>query len=290
MSVQKVYGGPPSFLPIMGLLALVLSGVGVYTLLNEQPYAWAFLGSGLFLMLVMLLQWFSLVIQEYKAGAVDDSVVAQSMKWGMSFFIYTEIILFAVLFVAFFYIRYKAFPLLEALEVAKGVGREVLLPMVRDSLPIPFVKEAAETLVQERVVDEVGIPLLNTLLLMVSGLAITLSELGLQDGKQKRAWGWLLMALVFAVGFLVLQSIEFSHVVFFDFTKKTNIYGTIVYIFTGFHAVHLLFVVLTLFSMSERLRSGVMTATANFVFDALVWFWHFLDVVWLLLFIFVYWT
>jgi cytochrome c oxidase subunit 3 len=267
------YVPPPSFWPIVGSSALLCLAGGFILVLAKVPAGpWA-MALGTALLAVMLFGWFGAVIGENQAGLLSGQVDA-SFRWGMMWFIFSEVMFFAGFFGALFYARHIAIPWLAEAQL--------LWPGFTDTWPSagpaphdPFTPAAAW-----------GIPAINTLILLSSGATVTWAHWGLKLHRRWQLKAGLILTVALGVLFLALQIHEYAVA---DFTIRTGIYGATFYMLTGFHGLHVTLGAIMLAVITGRVFAGHFDSQHHFGFEAAAWYWHFVDVVWLMLFVFVYW-
>jgi cytochrome c oxidase subunit 3 len=199
----------------------------------------------------------------------------------MSWFIFSEVMFFAAFFGALFYARVLSVPDLASLE-----HQQFLYPGFGSQWPSvgPAFKEEFSSM------GPWGIPALNTLLLLSSGATLTVAHWGLVKNKRGQLKLWLAATILLGLTFLSLQAYEYVHA-YHELNLKltTGIYGTTFFMLTGFHGLHVTLGATMLIVMLFRVMAGHFKPEHHFGFEAVAWYWHFVDVVWLLLFIFVYW-
>ena len=267
------YQPPPSAWPIVGSLALlVLAGGFVLLLAGFAPGAYAMAGGALMLAL-MLFGWFRDVVRESLSGKLNARVDL-SFRWGMVWFIFSEVMFFAAFFGALFYVRRVGVPMLAEADLL-WPGYQAGWPTAGPGIREGFTPMAAW-----------GIPALNTLILLSSGATVTWAHWGLKRGRRRQAALGLAATVLLGAIFLALQAHEYMTALF---TIRTGIYGATFYMLTGFHGAHVTLGAVMLFVILLRVLAGHFTPTDHFAFEAASWYWHFVDVVWLLLFVFVYW-
>lgn len=273
METSRYYLPAPSWWPIMGSVALLMLACGFVLLLQHIPAGAYLMLAGALILAGMLVGWFGAVIRESVAGKFNDQVDV-SYRWGMSWFIFSEVMFFAALFGALFYARNFAVPWLGATPLL-WPGYAADWPTAGPGLHDPFTPMAAW-----------GIPAINTLILLSSGATVTWAHWGLkQDNRLQLKIGLVLTILLGAI-FLALQAHEYLSA---DFSIKTGIYGATFYMLTGFHGAHVTLGAIMLTVILGRVLAGHFTPERHFAFEAVSWYWHFVDVVWLMLFVFVYW-
>jgi cytochrome c oxidase subunit 3 len=194
-----------------------------------------------------------------------NNKVDLSFRWGMSWFIFSEVMFFAAFFGALFYVRNLSVPDLGSPE------QKLLWPEFTAMWPTngPYIKDLFTPM------GAIGIPLLNTIILVSSGGTLTVAHHALKAGNRGALKLWLFITIALGVTFLVLQAYEYTHAYSeLNLKLSTGVYGS------------------TFFMLSVMLVRAFrdhFDAEHHFAFEATAWYWHFVDVVWLLLFILVYW-
>ena len=268
----------PANYPIRGSLALLLLAVGAVLWMNHYPSGpWVVL-AGFAALLWMLIGWFGKVISESQSGVYNNQV-DNSFRWSMSWFIFSEVMFFAAFFGALFYIRTLSVPdlgnpLHKMLWPDFGVGWPSTGPYIRTAFS-PM--------------EAWGIPAINTLLLLSSGVTLTIAHWGLVAGNRAKLKLWLLLTIVLGFTFLGLQAYEYMHAYHTGLKLTTGVYGSTFFMLTGFHGFHVTIGAIMLSVMLGRAMKGHFDEHHHFAFEAAAWYWHFVDVVWILLFIIVYW-
>lgn len=267
------YLAPPSHWPIVGSIALFVMAVGAVLLMNKMgpgPYV---LGAGALILIYMLFGWFGTVIRESEAGKYNKQVDL-SYRWGMGWFIFSEVMFFAAFFGALFYARIIALPWLDE--------DNLLWPNFTADWPTagPGIIDKFTPM------GAWGLPALNTLILLISGATVTWAHWGLKKNNRFQLVFGLFLTVALGVSFLILQAVEYMHA---EFSLQTGIYGATFFMLTGFHGAHVTLGTIMLIVILFRSMAGHFTPERHFAFEAVSWYWHFVDVVWLLLFIFVYW-
>jgi cytochrome c oxidase subunit 3 len=257
-------------------------------LLNHWLPAWAMI-PGFELVVYMFIGWFSDVIKENNTG-VYGMDVDRSFRMGMMWFIFSEVMFFAAFFGALFYARVLSVPWLGG-EGTKVLGNELLHPGFENAWPTngpltlgPRDDGSFET------IPAFGLPAINTIILLLSGVTVTIAHHALRAGKRGVLNTFLF--LTFALGFLFvyLQAVEYAHAYHeLGLQLGTGIYGSTFFMLTGFHGFHVTLGAIMLVCIWLRTMSGHFTPNRHFAFEAVAWYWHFVDVVWLGLFVFVYW-
>jgi cytochrome c oxidase subunit 3 len=252
---------------------------------NQVSSGTILLALGSIVLTVMIFGWFGTVIGESERGYYNDQVDG-SFRWGMAWFIFSEVMFFAVFFGALLYTRQLVVPWLAGegnnffTHLLLWDGFENTWPSAGPSTD-PGSYEA---------MGPWGLPALNTALLLMSGVTITIAHHGLIAGQRKTLIIWLAATFVLGGLFLFFQAEEYVHAYAeLNLRLDTGIYGSTFFMLTGFHGLHVTLGTLMLIVIWLRVLRGHFTAERHFAFEAVAWYWHFVDVVWLGLFIFVYW-
>ena len=274
------YFAPPSHWPIVGSVALLIMAFGGVMLMNAIGGGGIVFGVGAAILVYMLFGWFGTVIRESQSGLFNKQV-DMSFRWSMSWFIFSEVMFFAAFFGALFYARVYSLPWLG------DADNKLLWPDYRSQWPSagPYLPP------QFSAMGAWGIPALNTFLLLSSGVTVTYAHWALRMNNRK---GLILgLAATVALGFIFLgfQIYEYVHA-YADLNLKltTGVFGSTFFMLTGFHGFHVTLGAVMLTVILIRAIKGHFTAEHHFAFEAVAWYWHFVDVVWLLLFVFVYWV
>lgn len=270
--------------PFVGSIAMLLLMVGVASWLNDAAWGkWTFF-IGLALLATTLFMWFGDVIRESVAGNYNKQVDG-SFRIGMVWFIFSEVMFFGAFFGALFYTRTLALPWLSG--VGDGAMTNALL-WEGYSASWPTNGPAAIG-GQFQTIPAWGLPLINTLILLTSGVTLTIAHHALKAGRRGAVLLWLGLTVVLGATFLYFQVTEYMHAYHeLNLTLGSGIYGSTFFMLTGFHGAHVFLGALMLAIMWLRARKGHFTKDNHFAFEAAAWYWHFVDVVWLALFLFVY--
>jgi cytochrome c oxidase subunit 3 len=241
--------------------------------------------TGAVIIIVMLFGWFGTVINESLAGKYNDRV-DMSFRMGMGWFIFSEVMFFAAFFGALFYARMYSVPWLG------GAGNNA---MTNELLWSGFeavwpTNGPADVGGEYTPMGAWGIPAINTLILLTSGVTVTWAHWGLKKGDRTQLILGLMATVALGFLFLGLQAYEYIHAYDELNLKLTSgIYGTTFFMLTGFHGLHVTLGATMLLVILIRSMKGHFTNEHHFAFEAVAWYWHFVDVVWLGLFVFVYW-
>jgi cytochrome c oxidase subunit 3 len=269
----------PSRWPIFGSVALLCMASGTALWINEAPWGKFVLIAGLCILFYMLFGWFGSVAHESEGGKYNEQVDA-SFRWGMSWFIFSEVMFFAAFFSALFYMRVLSVPWLGDLE-HKLIWPDFTAqwPTAGPGLAEKFTPMAAW-----------GVPAINTLILLSSGVTVTWAHWGLLKNKRAQLILGLILTIALGATFLYLQATEYHEAyTALNLKLSTGAYGTTFFMLTGFHGFHVTIGTIMLTVILLRSIAGHFTADHHFGFEGVAWYWHFVDVVWLLLFILVYW-
>ncbi len=275
--------------PFFGSITLFILMAGAALTLEHASGGPLVLVAGLVLLFALFFFWFGTVVRENQAG-VYNLQVDRSFRMGMSWFIFSEVMFFAAFFGALFYARQLSVPWLSG-EGAKHMTNMILWKGFEGGWPTngplalgPRGDGTFET------IPALGVPLLNTAILLSSGVTITIAHHALRAGH--RGTLKLFLAATFLLGFLFvfLQAREY-HEAYSELglTLGTGIYGSTFFMLTGFHGFHVTVGAIMLTVIWLRVMSGHFTPERHFAFEGVAWYWHFVDVVWLGLYVFVYW-
>jgi cytochrome c oxidase subunit 3 len=283
---DSYYLPTPSRWPITGSIGLFTLLGGFAMLLNGSDVGKWLMIVGAIIVMHMLFGWFGTVIRESESGSYNEQVDV-SFRWGMGWFIFSEVLFFAAFFGALFYIRVLSVPWLAG-EGAGGIATgPVLWPGFDAVWPTNGPQDiggAFET------IPAFGLPALNTLILLSSGVTVTLAHHALKHGNRTGLVAWLFATVGLGVTFLCVQGYEFYHAYHaLNLTLGSGAYGSTFFMLTGFHGLHVTIGAIMLTVILARSLKGHFTPQHHFAFEAAAWYWHFVDVVWLGLFIFVYW-
>ena len=272
--------------PIIGSIGLTTTVVGFARFLHGSEMTVMFVGIAI--LIFMLYGWFGQVIDESMAGLYNKQV-DMSFRLGMGWFIFSEVMFFGAFFGALFYARAYSIPWLggasnnDATAWLLWPDFEAVWPL----LEVPMVDKFESA---KAAMGAWGLPAINTALLLTSGLTVTLAHYALR--REDRVWlvYWLFATVALGFLFVGLQALEYSHAYGeLNLRMDSGIYGSTFYMLTGFHGFHVTMGATMLLVIMIRAMKGHFTPDNHFGFEAVAWYWHFVDVVWLGLFIFVYW-
>ncbi len=268
--------------PIVASVALTVGVVGAANWFNGNASGQMMLYVGLGLIAFMMFGWFGTVINEGLKGMYNEQV-DRSFRQGMMWFIFSEVMFFAAFFGALFYARVLSVPWLLGEDFST---HEYLWRGFGESWPTNGPGNIGG---EFETMGAWGIPAINTLLLLSSGVTITLSHWALKANDKGKTVLWLIATVALGSLFLGLQAYEYIHAYTdLNLTLSSGIYGSTFFMLTGFHGMHVTIGTIMLIVITLRAAAGHFTPERHFAFEGVAWYWHFVDVVWLGLFIFVY--
>lgn len=296
---QPYYVPHDSKYPIWTAFSLILVMSGLGYLLNQlkadESVTPVVPIAGFLLLAVTLYFWFSKVIRESDEG-LPSRQMNRSYVWGMGWFIFSEVMFFAAFFGALFYVRSFAVPWLSGLGDKAFTGEYLWPDFVGTSWPVlvnpdPVVKPGPENSMASPGISNWGnyLPFWNTVILLASSVTIHFAHTALKAGKRSLLNIWMLVTAALGVFFLILQVEEYIEAYqHLGLTLNSGIYGSTFFLLTGFHGFHVTLGTFMLIVIGLRCWRGHFSADKQFGFEAVSWYWHFVDVVWLGLFTFVY--
>ena len=277
-SSKSYYVPGPSFWPLIAAISLFLLAGGFSMSLNKIALGNPLMIAGGILLAYLLFGWFKEVIGE-SVSKYYNKQVDKSFRWGMGFFIFSEVMFFFGFFGALFYARNVSLPWLADSHGLTGAQ------MVWQNFSAVW-PTAGPSIKLEGAMKPWGLPAINTLLLLTSGVTLTWAHWGLMKNKRNQIILGLVLTIALGSAFMYLQYEEYAEAAF---TIKSGIYGATFYMLTGFHGLHVTMGTIMLAIILFRVLKGHFNSHDHFGFEAVAWYWHFVDVVWLFLFIFVYW-
>ncbi len=294
MSKEQAYYVPHgTYWPIIGSIGIATLFVGFANQMHGVEWGGSVMALGFAITVFMMFGWLGQVVNESVSG-IYNSQVDRSFRWGMSWFIFSEVMFFAAFFGALFYARQLSVPWLG------GADNNIYTPelwngfktgwdAIAFTTPGATLQSGVEMSVPTQLVNTWGLPALNTLLLLLSGVTLTFAHHALRAGHRHQIIGWLVATIALGSAFLGFQIMEYGHAYHDGLKLTSGIYGSTFYMLTGFHGFHVTVGVIMLTVILYRIQKGHFTADNHFGFEGVAWYWHFVDVVWLGLFIFVYW-
>ncbi len=284
---QPYYFVPaPSRFPVLTSLGLLLVIFGAGQWINSHAWGAYVLLAGFALVAFILQQWFRAAIGESEGGLYSDRIDV-SFRWSMSWFIFSEVMFFGAFFGALFWTRVHVLPNLGSLENA------VLWPDFKAVWPssgVGITGSPANIVEPFTTMGPWPIPTINTLLLLSSGVTLTIAHHALIAGHRARTIFFMWVTVLLGATFLGFQAYEYVHAYSeLNLKLSSGAYGSTFYMLTGFHGFHVFIGTLMLLFITIRLMQGHFTPQRHFGFEGAAWYWHFVDVVWLGLYIVVYW-
>ncbi|MCK8128418.1 cytochrome c oxidase subunit 3 [Pseudoalteromonas sp. 2CM39R] len=273
--------------PIVGAVALFFIAVGaaltVMDMGKEGGSGVYLLYVGIAVLLYMLFSWFKNVIEESHQGLYSAQMV-RSFRQGMSWFIFSEVMFFMAFFGALFYARMFSVPWLGGAD-NNAMTNEVLWPTFEAVWPLLNTPGGTST----QAMGWQGLPLINTLILLASSVTLHFAHVAMENNKRTPLKVFLGVTILLGVCFLGLQVEEYIYAYNdLNLTLDAGIYGNTFFLLTGFHGMHVTLGTIILLIVFLRILKGHFTKNKHFAFQAAAWYWHFVDVVWLCLFVFVY--
>ncbi|WP_213611745.1 cytochrome c oxidase subunit 3 [Pseudoalteromonas sp.] len=273
--------------PIVGAVALFFIAVGaaltVMDMGKEGSNGVYLLYVGIAVLLYMLFNWFKNVIHESDQG-LYSAQMDRSFRQGMSWFIFSEVMFFMAFFGALFYARMFSVPWLGGAD-NNAMTNEVLWPTFEAMWPLLNTPGGTTT----QAMGWQGLPLINTLILLASSVTLHFAHVAMENNKRTPLKVFLGVTILLGVCFLGLQVEEYIYAYNdLNLTLDAGIYGNTFYLLTGFHGMHVTLGTIILLVVFLRILKGHFTKDKHFAFQAAAWYWHFVDVVWLCLFVFVY--
>lgn len=213
---------------------------------------------GLFLLVISMYSWFSEVIFEASYEGQHTRLVQKALRFGMFLFIVSEVMFFISFFWAFFHFSLSPSVFLFCIWPPKGI----------------------------LIINPWGIPFLNTIILLSSGVTLTVAHRAILAEKTNVAWYGLFWTIVYGLVFTFCQLFEYIHC---PFSINDSVYGSIFFMATGFHGLHVIVGTIFLIVCLFRLHLGHFSKERHLGFECAAYYWHFVDVVWLFLFTTIYW-
>jgi cytochrome c oxidase subunit 3 len=276
----------PSRHPVMAAIGLFFVILGAGQWINGAEWGMYSLAFGLAFWFVVLFQWFGEAIGESESGMYGRKIDL-SFRWSMSWFIFSEVMFFGAFFTALWWARTHSVPALGNIE------NSLIWPdftSVWPSLQAGATASPAGIVEPFQTMGPFWLPTINTALLLSSGVTLTIAHHALQAGNRGKAIAFMWMTVLLGIVFLFVQGYEYAHA-YSDLNLKlsSGIFGSTFFLLTGFHGFHVFVGMLMLLFITLRLQKGHFTAERHFGFEGAAWYWHFVDVVWLGLYILVYW-
>ena len=273
--------------PFLNTVALVVLFIGLANYLNGYNSGMSIMATGLVLLLIITYGWFSDVVSESEAGTYNAQVDI-SFRWGMVWFIFSEVMFFAAFFGALYYVRAYSLPWLGG--EGTGLATNTFLWPNYEAVWPNNANGPGEIGGDFKVMGAWGLPAINTAILLTSGVTLTWAHHALKEMKRFQLIIGLGLTVLLGAIFMYFQALEYGHA-FNDLNLNmgSGIYGSTFFMLTGFHGFHVTIGTIMLLVILARCIYGHFNPKNHFAFEAVAWYWHFVDVVWLGLFVFVYW-
>ena len=276
----------PSSYPVMMSAGLFLVMLGASQWINGVGWAAYVLLAGMAVWLGVMYAWFSEAVRESESGLYSDRIDV-SFRWGMSWFIFSEVMFFAAFFGALYWARVHSVPMLGNLD------HQILWPDFKAIWPSAgggFTASPAGTVEPFATMGPFWLPTINTALLLTSGVTLTIAHHALIANQRTKTIVWMWITVALGTIFLVVQGYEYYHAYTnLNLKLSSGIFGSTFFLLTGFHGFHVFVGMLMLLFITLRLMKGHFTPKRHFGFEGAAWYWHFVDVVWLGLYVVVYW-
>jgi cytochrome c oxidase subunit 3 len=276
----------PSHYPVLVAIGMFFVILGAGQWINGHGWGAYSLLLGLVIWLATMFQWFSTAIAEDRSGLYSHRVDV-SFRWSMSWFIFSEVMFFAAFFGALYWARVHSVPMLGNLD------HQILWPDFKAAWPTVLAGSTASPAGTVEPFVTMGpwpLPTINTALLLTSGVTLTIAHHALIANQRAKCIAWMWITVVLGATFLGVQAYEYIHA-YRDLNLKlsSGVFGSTFFMLTGFHGFHVFVGMLMLTFITLRLMKGHFTPESHFGFEGAAWYWHFVDVVWLLLYVLVYW-
>lgn len=272
--------------PIITCAGIALFLIGFANLINQSSIGEPMMMVGFAIIIVAFIGWFGLQAKESEDGFYNARV-GISFRMGMMWFIFSEVMFFAAFFGALFYARIYSIPWLAGEGGGPGMSSDLLWSGFEAVWPTNGPGNVGG---EYEAMGAWGLPAVNTFILLSSGVTVTWAHHALLANHRKQLIVNLAATVFLGFLFVFLQAVEY-HEAYTEMglTLGSGIYGTTFFMLTGFHGLHVTIGSIILAVVLFRCIRGHFTAENHFAFEAAAWYWHFVDVVWLILFIFVYW-
>lgn len=289
---EHYYVPENSRFPILASVGLATMVFGAASMINAATAGESSISAlliflaGAFCLSATLYFWFSVVINEGQADLYSRQL-KRSQTWAMLWFILSEVMFFGAFFGALFYVRMWVLPWLDG-DGGRGPS-DMLWPAYSAEWPLLNTPDSEQFPGAHHAMGPWPLPLINTVILVLSSVTVTIAHHGLNEKNRSKLIAWLAFTVALGVIFLMLQAYEYyeaySHL---GLTLNAGIYGTTFFMLTGFHGAHVTLGTFMLICILVRACRGAFPPDKAFGFEAVAWYWHFVDVVWLALFILVY--
>ena len=280
------YVPEPSPYPALASLGLFFVILGASQWINDINWGKYSLMLGMVIWLGVLFKWFSAAVTESESGLYGRKIDL-SFRWSMSWFIFSEVMFFGAFFSALWWARAHSVPMLANPENALlWPGFKAVWP----SIAAGATASPAGIIEPFQTMTPFWLPTINTALLLSSGVTLTIAHHALIANQRAKTIAFMWLTVALGIVFLFVQGYEYFHA-YQDLNLKltSGMYGSTFFMLTGFHGFHVFVGMLMLLFITLRLQKGHFTSEKHFGFEGAAWYWHFVDVVWLGLYILVYW-
>ena len=276
----------PSGFPAAASLGLFFVILGASQWINGHEWGMYSLFAGLAGWAFVLFRWFSQSIAESRSGQYGHKIDL-SFRWSMSWFIFSEVMFFGAFFSALWWARAHSVPALGSLD------NSLLWPnfkAVWPSMAAGATASPGAIIEPFMTMTPFWLPTSNTALLLSSGVTLTIAHHALLADNRGRTIAFMWMTVLLGLVFLFVQGYEYHHAYTeMNLTLASGVYGSTFFMLTGFHGFHVFVGMLMLLFITLRLGKGHFDSKNHFGFEGAAWYWHFVDVVWLGLYMLVYW-
>ena len=276
----------PSGFPAAASLGLFFVILGASQWINGHEWGMYSLFAGLAGWAFVLFRWFSQSISESRSGQYGHKIDL-SFRWSMSWFIFSEVMFFGAFFSALWWARAHSVPALGSLD------NSLLWPnfkAVWPSMAAGATASPGAIIEPFMTMTPFWLPTINTALLLSSGVTLTIAHHALLADNRGRTIAFMWMTVLLGLVFLFVQGYEYHHAYTeMNLTLASGVYGSTFFMLTGFHGFHVFVGMLMLLFITLRLGKGHFDSKNHFGFEGAAWYWHFVDVVWLGLYMLVYW-
>ena len=276
----------PSRHPVLAATGLFFVILGAGQWVNGHGWGMYSLFGGLLFWAFVLQQWFRQAIGESEGGLYSERIDV-SFRWSMGWFIFSEVMFFAAFFGALFWSRIYSVPTLGSLE------NSLLWPdfkAIWPSTAAGFTGAPGGTVEAFSTMGPWPIPTINTALLLTSGVTLTIAHHALIAGNRAKTIAFMWLTVLLGATFVGFQAYEYHHAYTeLNLKLSSGVFGSTFFMLTGFHGFHVCVGALMLLFITIRLMKGHFTPEHHFGFEGAAWYWHFVDVVWLGLYVIVYW-
>lgn len=272
--------------PALAALGLFFVILGAGQWINGSTWGAYSLAAGLLFWFWVLYQWFGDAIRESESGMYSRKIDI-SYRWSMTWFIFSEVMFFGAFFTALWWARAHSVPALGSLD------NSLIWPGFQAAWPSAVAGATASPANIVEPFTTMGpfwLPTINTALLLTSGVTLTIAHHALVADNRAKTIKFMWITVLLGLIFLFVQGLEYSHAYSeYNLKLSSGIYGSTFFMLTGFHGFHVFVGMLMLLFITLRLQKGHFTKDRHFGFEGAAWYWHFVDVVWLGLYILVYW-